>query len=188
MLSDALSKLTDEHDTKDKLLKSKQLELEKKEMDFETQQTELLALRDASKSSASLLEDKIKELKQASDETQAKAEQDHKNALQSLSASLLVQKGSQEKQSQVLTPIHKYRTCVVSCLLQLRAIVIFHPSFYHVIQDHVDLLAGSEQSAATIQQLREEIVALTSSKDGLATKLESRNKEITDLTVSPPLK
>lgn len=114
MLSDALSKLTDEHDTKDKLLKNKQLELERKEMDFETQQTELLALRNASKSSVSLLEDKIKELKRVSDETQAKAEQDNKTALQNLSASLLVQKGAQDKQSQVLTRIHEYRTCVVS--------------------------------------------------------------------------
>ena len=47
------------------------------------------------------------------------------------------------------------------------------------------MLTASKQSAATIQQLREEIVALTSNKDDLATKLESRNKELTDLTVSP---
>lgn len=33
--------------------------------------------------------------------------------------------------------------------------------------------------------MREEIVALTSNKDDLATKLESRSKELTDLTVSP---
>ena len=47
------------------------------------------------------------------------------------------------------------------------------------------MLTASKQSAATIQQLRAEIVALTSNKDDLATKLESRNKELTDLTVSP---
>lgn len=126
MLSDALSKLTDEHDTMDKLLKNKILEMEKKEMDLETQQTELLALRNASKSSASLLEDKIKEFKRASDEAQAKAEQDHKTALQNLSASLLAQKGSQEKQSQVLTRIHEYRTCVVSPAASGHS--NFHPS------------------------------------------------------------
>ena len=109
-----MSKLTDEHDTAGKLLKTTLLQIEKNEKDFEVQQTELLALRNASKSSASLLEDKIKELKRESDEIRAKAEEDHKNAIQILSANLLAQKGSQEKQTQVLTRMHECNMCVVS--------------------------------------------------------------------------
>jgi hypothetical protein len=53
------------------------------------------------------LEDKIKELQKESDAAQAKAEGEHKDALEKLSASLLNQKGSQEKQTQVLTRVHK---------------------------------------------------------------------------------
>lgn len=101
-LSDALSKLTDEHEIADKLLKTKLLEIEKNEKDLEVQQTELHTLRNASTSSAALLENKIKELKRESDEIHAKAEQEHKNALQKLSVNLLAQQGSQDKQTQVL--------------------------------------------------------------------------------------
>lgn len=97
----------DEHDATDKLLKTKLLEIEKNEKDFEAQQAELLTLRNASQSSTSLLEDKIKELKKESDAAQAKAEGEHNDALEKLSASLLNQKGSQEKQTQVLTRVHK---------------------------------------------------------------------------------
>lgn len=89
------------------MLKTKLLEIEKSEKDFEAQQAELLTLRSASKSSASLSEDKIKELKKESDAAQARAEEEHKNSLEKLSASLLNQKGSQEKQTQVLTLMHE---------------------------------------------------------------------------------
>lgn len=68
-------------------------------------------------------------------------------------------------------------------------------SFWHVLtiwpsitQDNVDLLAASAQSTATIKQLRDEIVALSSNKDDLSTKLESSIKELTDLKVRPHVK
>ena len=170
----------DEHDAADKLLKTKLLEIEKSEKDFEAQQAELLTLRSASKSSASLLEDKIKELKEKSDAAQARAEEEHKNALEKLSASLLNQKGSQEKQTQVLTLMHECQVCRVFYSFW-RVLTIWHS----ITQDNVDLLAASAQSTATIKQLRDEIVALSSNKDDLSTKLESCIKELTDLKVRP---